>query len=181
VGLGAAWLHCRVPRCARHAGPFKSVHDAVYGNFSVGVADHAAAIAQLCKRNAWMDAERVGIMGHVLGRIFFYLRAHSGPGYLSCRGCLPRRATILGKPSITSRISICLRGAESRTNRPDLIKQASKVTAGRLMSVVGSSDHFIVSSAMKMTRALIEEGIDHECVVIPHAFHQFAAPRKTTF
>ena len=62
----------------------------------------------------------------------------------------------------------------------DLIKQASKLK-GRLMIVVGTSDHFILSSAIKMTRALIEEGIDHEFVAMPQAFHQFAGVEEDYF
>jgi len=44
---------------------------------------------------------------------------------------------------------------------------------GHLMIVAGTSDCFAIYTAMKMTRALIEKGIDHEFVVVPEAFHQF--------
>ena len=42
-----------------------------------------------------------------------------------------------------------------------------------LMMAVGTSDHGCMPSAMKMTRSLIEAGVDHDLLVIPQAFHAF--------
>ena len=160
-------------------GRSKAFHDAVCGDFTVGVPDHAAAIQQLCERNPWMDARRVGIMGHSWGGYFSTCALMQAPDTY--------HAAVSSAPSYDPWEAIYY---EPYLNLPlknrapyekaDLIRQASKVK-GRLMIVVGTSDHFILASAMKMTRALIERGVDHDFVAVPQGFHQFSGVEEDYF
>lgn len=152
-------------------GRSKAFHDAIYGNFTVGIADHAAAIRQLCSRNGWMDANRVGITGHSWG------------GYFSTAALLlapdTYHAAVSYAPSYGPWDAIYYEPyLDVPQKNPgfyrdaDLIRQAAKLR-GRLMIVAGTSDYFSIQTAMKMTWALIAAGIDHEFVPVPQAYHQF--------
>jgi dipeptidyl-peptidase-4 len=152
-------------------GRSKAFHDVVYGNWTVGIPDHAAGIRQLCKRHPWMDARRVGITGHSWGGYYstcaliqapdvYHAAVSYAPGY-------DPWDTILSEPYLG--LPIKHRAAYEDA---DIFKQASKVK-GPLMILAGPSDYLVITSAMKMTWALIEAGIDHEFIVVPEAFHQF--------
>ena len=47
-----------------------------------------------------------------------------------------------------------------------------------LTKTTGTSDDIVIISAMKMTRALIDAGIDHEFVIVPQAYHQFVGAEE---
>jgi len=152
-------------------GRSKAFHDAVYSNFTVGITDHAAAIRQLCERHSWMDAGRVGITGHSWGGYFSTCALlqepdtyHAAVSYAPSYG--PWDA-IYYEPYLDLPLK-----NRAAYDRADIIGQASRLK-GQLMIVAGTSDYFSIYSAMKMTRALIEAGIDHELCVVPQAFHQF--------
>ena len=151
-------------------GRSKAFQDVIYCNWTAGLSDHAAAIHQLCERNAWMDANRVGITGHSWGGYFstcalmdmpdtYHAAVSYAPHYDPWNG-------ILYEPYLNLPIR-----NRAPYDHAELFKQAHKVK-GQLMILAGTSDNGF-STAMKMTRALIDAGIDHEFVVVPQAFHHF--------
>jgi dipeptidyl aminopeptidase/acylaminoacyl peptidase len=152
-------------------GRSKAFHDAIYRHWAAGVPDHAGAIRQLCERHPWMDAGMVGIFGHSWGGYFsacalihfpdvYRASVSSAPG-------LNPWDMIIWEPYLD--LPVRGRGAYDRDN---LLRQADKVK-GKLMLVVGTSDHSTIHTALKMTRAMIDAGVDHEIVVLPEAPHRF--------
>jgi len=160
-------------------GRSKAFHDVVYGNWTVGIADHASAIGQLSERHTWVDTSRVGIYGHSWGGAFctwalilapdvYHAAVAYAPGYDPWDTILYE--PYLGLPSHN-------RGAYDSA---DIQKRAGLVKRP-LMIVAGTSDYNIFGSAMKMTRALIDAGTEHEFVVIPEAFHHFSGTEEKYF
>jgi len=152
-------------------GRSKAFQDFVQGNWAAGIADHIGAVKQLCARHSWMDARRVGIYGHSWGGHAstcalmeapdtYHAAVSSEPGYDPWQ-------YILSEPYLDAPQKN--RAAYDQAN---LIRQAAKVTRP-LMIVTGTRYNLVTSAAMKMTRALIEAGIDHEFVVVPDATHHF--------
>jgi dipeptidyl aminopeptidase/acylaminoacyl peptidase len=152
-------------------GRSKAFLDVIYGNWDAGVPDHAGAIRQLCARHPWMDAHRVGIFGHSWGGYFsacalmyypevYHASVSSAPG--------PNPWDLMiWEPYL----DLPQRNPEAY-DRSNLLEQAEKVK-GKLMLVVGTSDHYNINTTLKMTRALIDKGIDHELVVLPQAHHGY--------
>lgn len=160
-------------------GRSKAFHDTVYGNWPAGIADHAAAIRQLCARNSWMDPGRVGITGFSWGGYFSICALIEAPDVFhaavaACPGPDPWDMILwepyLGLPQ------------RNRTayDRANLVAQAEKVN-GRLMLVVGTEDIWTIHATLKMTRALIDGRVDHELVVIPGAGHAFVGGEEEYF
>jgi dipeptidyl aminopeptidase/acylaminoacyl peptidase len=160
-------------------GRSKAFHDVVYGNWTAGVMDHASAIDQLCARHRWMDANRVGICGGSWGGYFstcaliqapdtYHAAVSYAPGYDLWN-------SILCEPylDLPQRNRVAYDAA-------DLMRYADKVK-GKLMIVIGTSDQGCMSSAIKMTRALIDRGIDHEFVAIPQAGHGFVTSADRSY
>jgi dipeptidyl aminopeptidase/acylaminoacyl peptidase len=152
-------------------GRSKAFHDVVCGNWNAGMADHICAIQQLCARHTWMDSERIGITGHSWGGYFSTAALMRAPEtYHAAVSYAPHYdpwSSILYEPYIG--VPVTDRAAYDDA---DLIKSAQKI-ARPLMILAGSRDDNVFSTSMKMTRALIEAGIDHEFVVIPDASHHF--------
>jgi dipeptidyl aminopeptidase/acylaminoacyl peptidase len=157
-------------------GRSKAFHDVVYGNWTAGIPDHVAAMCELTGRHSWMDADRVGVMGHSWGGYFstcallqapdtYHAAVAYAPGYDPWDVII--HEPYLGLPQTN-------RAAYDAAN---IIKQARGIRRP-LMIVAGSSDYIVINSAMKMTWALIEAGIDHEFVVVPQAFHQFVGAEE---
>lgn len=160
-------------------GRSKPFLDAVHHNWSVGIADHAAAIRQLCARNRWMDSARVGIYGHSWGGYsstcaimqapdVYHAAVSSEPGYDPWHYILSE--PYLGFPQQN----------KSAYEEADLIRQAAKVSRP-LMIAMGTRYNLVTSSVMKMVRALIEAGVEHELVVIPEATHHFVGIEEDYF
>ena len=151
-------------------GRSKAFHDVVYANWRVGLADHVAAVRQLCERHRWMDANRIGITGHSWGGYFSICALMAAPDtYHAAVSYAPHCDpwdSILYEPYL----GLPQKG-QVAYEQADLFREASEVK-GHLMILAGTSDNGF-SSTMKMTRALIEAGIDHECVVVPGALHHF--------
>jgi len=152
-------------------GRSKAFHEAVYRDWTVGIADHASAIRQLCGRHSWMDASRVGITGHSWGGYFSTCALIQAPEVY--------RAAVSYEPGYDPWDLIIYepylglpQKDRSAYERADLFRQVGQLR-GQLMIVAGTSDHYVFNSAMRMTRALIDAGIDHEFVVVPNAFHHF--------
>jgi dipeptidyl aminopeptidase/acylaminoacyl peptidase len=152
-------------------GRSKAFHDVIYSNWAAGVPDHATAIRQLCQRYPWMDASRVGIFGHSWGGYFsacalmyapevYHASVSSAPG-------LNPWDMIIWEPYLD-----LPQRNPAAYDRDNLLDQAQKVK-GKLMLVVGTSDHYNINTTLKMTRALIDAGIDHELVIVPQAHHVY--------
>jgi dipeptidyl-peptidase 4 len=152
-------------------GRSKAFQDAVVGDWTVGVLDHANGIRELCERHPWMDVERVGIYGHSWGGYFATSALMQAPDVYQAAvayepGYDPWQYIIsepyLGVPQSN----------RTRYDKADLIKRAKEIKRP-LMILTGTRYTRVVSSAMKMTRALIEAGVDHEVVIVPEATHFF--------
>jgi dipeptidyl aminopeptidase/acylaminoacyl peptidase len=159
-------------------GRSKAFHDSVYGNWNAGVPDHVGAMRQLCKRHSWMDADRVGIVGHSWGGYYatyalanapdvYHAAVAYSPGYDPWDNVLYE--PYLGMP----------RQNRAAYEQADLSRQADKIKRPLLIAS-GTSDN-VLGSVMKMTRALIEAGICHELVIVPEAFHHFTGHEEDYF
>lgn len=156
-------------------GRSKAFHDSVCKDWGAAIADHADAITQLCERHPWMDGNRVGIYGHSWGGYFatlalmeapdtYHAAVAYAPGYNPWDSILYE--PYMGLPT-HDRVAY---------ERADISQRAFQLKQP-LMILAGTSDlHF--NSAMRFTRALIVAGIDHECVVVPEAFHHFSGPEE---
>jgi dipeptidyl aminopeptidase/acylaminoacyl peptidase len=154
-------------------------HSVVYEDFTAGIADHVAAIRQLCERHPWMDATRVGITGHSWGGYFstcalmqapetYHAAVSSEPGYDPWH-------TILSEPYLD-----LPQKNRAAYERADVIRQAHRIRRP-LMIITGTRYNPCTSNAFKMTRALIEARVDHELVVIPDATHGFIGAEEDYF
>jgi dipeptidyl aminopeptidase/acylaminoacyl peptidase len=123
-----------------------------------------------------MDARRVGVTGHSWGGYFstcaliqapdtYHAAVSYSPGY-------DPWDAIIYEPYLN--LPLKNRAAYENAN---IIRQASRVK-GQLMILAGTSDDLVIISAMKMTWALIEAGVDHEFVVVPQACHQFVGAEE---
>ena len=160
-------------------GRSRAFHEVACGDWGAAVADHALAIRQLCARNPWMDDSRVGIYGGSWG------------GYFATRALMYQpqvyRAAVAFSPGYDLRGSILVEpylgvGEQNSTahERADIVAQAGALK-GRLMILVGTADFGCLPSALEMTHALINAGIDHEVVVIPEAAHGFVRPNDRNY
>ena len=149
----------------------KAFQDVIHGNWAAGIADHTNAMHQLCARHSWMDSRRVGIYGHSWGGYAstcalmqapdtYHAAVSSEPGYDPWQYILSEPYLDLPQKNRAS------------YDEADLISQAAKIKRP-LMIITGTRYNMVTSSAMKMTRALIEAGIDHEFVIVPDATHHF--------
>jgi dipeptidyl aminopeptidase/acylaminoacyl peptidase len=157
-------------------GRSKEFQDAVYGNWRAGIPDHITAMRQLCQRHPWMDANRVGITGHSWGGYFstcalieapdvYHAAVAYEPGYDPWHYILSE--PYLDLPHRNRAAYDCA----------DLIRQAARVK-GQLMILMGTSYNLTTSTGMRMTRALIDAGVDHEFVVVPGATHYFVGAEE---
>jgi dipeptidyl aminopeptidase/acylaminoacyl peptidase len=152
-------------------GRSKAFHDAAHDDFLVGLLDHQAAMKQLCDRHTWLDRKRVGITGHSWGGMFstmalieapetYRVAVSSEPGYDPWH-------TILSEPYLGFP-----KDHRDRYERIDPARHAHRL-AGNLMIITGTRYNGVTGPAIRMTRALIDAGIDHEFVMIPDATHGF--------
>jgi len=153
-------------------GRSKSFHDVVEGSWEPALTDQAFAIRQLCERHAWIDVSRVGIIGHSWGGYFAtYALLQAPDTYHAAAACSPGYDPwhlMINEPYL----GLPLRNRQAY-DRADIARSA-KDLRGRLLIVAGTSDDAVMGPAMRMVRALIDAGIDHECVLVPNAFHHFS-------
>jgi dipeptidyl-peptidase-4 len=152
----------------------KAFHDVAYKEWRRHVtADHAAALRNLAHERPWMDLERVGVYGHSWGGYFTFACLVDAPelyraGFSSAPGYDPYDMFIyepyLGGPPTASN--------KSAYDDALLYADAPKLQ-GKLMIAAGSNDLMVWSSAVKMSRALIDAGKDHELVMLPEEGHGF--------
>jgi dipeptidyl-peptidase 4 len=160
-------------------GRSKAFQDAVHGSFAAVIPDHAGAIRQLCERHSWMDANRVGIIGHSWGGYFSTCALIQAPeiyhAAVSHEPAYDPWHFIISEPYLD-----LPQKNRAAYEQADLTKQAGKIK-GRLMILTGTSFNATAPAAMRMTRALIESGIDHEFVLIPEATHGFVGAEEDYF
>ncbi len=161
-------------------GRSKAFHDAVYGDWAgARVADHAGAIGQLVERHDFLDADRVGVMGHSWG------------GYSAFRLLADRpdvyRAAVANSPAFDTYASVlyeCYLGLPQQN--PDVYAAADALPLaaelqGALMIACGTSDHQTWTDAIKMTEALVRAGKPHEFVILPGQPHWYDATHERYF
>jgi YD repeat-containing protein len=161
-------------------GRSKAFHDAVYQNWAGAlVDDHPAAVQQLADRHAFIDGDRVGVMGHSWGgHSAFRLLAERPEVY---------RAGVTNAPAVDpyrSSIYECYLG-DLRHNREiyeaaDALSLASQVK-GALMIACGTSDNATWSDSIKLTEALVRAGKCHEFVVLPRQPHWYDSTHDSYF
>ncbi|WP_242129322.1 prolyl oligopeptidase family serine peptidase [Sphingobium sp. Sx8-8] len=151
-------------------GRSRSFHTAFHGRFGdYEIADHAAAVPQLCKLFPFIDPDRVGIWGHSLGG-YFAIRAliDASDVFQVAVSCAPSAA-----PSRAGLLEAfygpAARDAAER-RRADLYDKAGRI-AGRLLLIVGSADPVVFASTMKLVRSLVDAQVAHDLVVLPDARH----------
>lgn len=152
----------------------KQFHDVGYADlgFSAALADHAAAVEQLATRHAWIDADRVGILGN------------SGGGHMAVRALIEQPETF----------SVAVSGVGNHDNRryhagwgeryiglleddPEAWRRQSNVELaarlrGRLLLGLAELDANVHPSASRaLIAALVEADVDHDVVVLPHGDH----------
>jgi dipeptidyl-peptidase 4 len=158
-------------------GRSKSFFDVICNDWTAGVADHSAAIRQLCERYRWMDAERVGITGHSWGGYFATCALIQHPQ--TYHAAVSYEGAYDPWDGIQYEIFLDLpQTNRAAYDRADLTKQAGNLR-GKFMMITGTAYCHTTSGAMRMTRALIEAGIDHELVVAPDAGHNFIGAEES--
>jgi dipeptidyl aminopeptidase/acylaminoacyl peptidase len=153
-------------------GRSKAFHDATYLRWANVVPDdHAEAIRQLAERHAFIDGDRVGIIGHSWG------------GYYSFR-CLADRPDVYKAAVVSAAghdanpfvlyepyLDLPQRNPEGYAFA-DSYRLAARVE-GELMLAVGSSDAPNWTDTIKMSEALIRAGKLHEFVALPEQGHAY--------
>jgi dipeptidyl aminopeptidase/acylaminoacyl peptidase len=153
-------------------GRSKAFHDASYLRWANVLADdHAGALLQLAERYDFIDASRIGIVGHSWG------------GYSAFR-CLADRPDVY-------RAAVCSAAGFDATGlvlyecyldlperNPDgyAFADCSPLVTGldgAVMLAVGTSDHPNWAETLRMSEALIQAGKEHELVVLPEQFHAY--------
>ena len=161
-------------------GRSKAFQDTVYGAWGVNeIPDHAGAVRQLIARHHWMDGDRVGIMGHSWGAYFSTLALVQAPDLY--------KAAVSSSPgydpwdSILYEPYLDLPGRNRAAyDHAALPKHAAKVK-GALLMASGTSEFSVIGSAMKMSRALIEENVQHELVILPGEYHAYVGAGERYF
>jgi dipeptidyl aminopeptidase/acylaminoacyl peptidase len=152
-------------------GRSKAFQDAVHGNWRAGIPDHVAAMRQLCDRHPFLDRSRIGIYGHSWGGYYSLCALIEAPDvYRASVSSAPGPDPwdmIIWEPYLD--LPSRNRAAYDEAN---LVEQAHRVQ-GKLMLVVGTSDHANINTTMKLTRTLVDAGVEHELVVFPQAGHGF--------
>ena len=159
-------------------GRSKAFQDTVYHSWAgCQIPDHAGAIQQLCERNSWMDANRVGITGHSWGAYYATLALIQAPHvYHAAVASSSGAYDLLGYAIHEPYLGL---PQENRAtyDEANLIARAKNLK-GKLMMVSATSDHIV--SMIRMTHALMEAGISHEYVLLPGAGHSYIG-RETDY
>jgi len=150
----------------------KAFQDVIYGSWGRNeIPDHAGAIKQLGERHAFMDLDRVGIFGHSWGGYFTFRALAQAPeiyrvGVASAPGFDPWEAFMyepyLGMPEDN----------KAAYEYASLFAQAPLIK-GKLMLGGGTTDHFTFTDVIKMSRTLIDAGVQHDLVVLPGQPHGY--------
>ncbi|MYE10338.1 MAG: prolyl oligopeptidase family serine peptidase [Gammaproteobacteria bacterium] len=150
----------------------KAFQDVIYRSWGKNeIADHAGAIRQLGERHPFMDLDRVGIWGHSWGGYYAFAALAQAPDLY--------RAAVSSAPGYNPYASLLY---EPYLDLPHRAKSAYEFASpyrlapqvrGRLMLVGGLADFATFPEFMRMSRALIDAGIDHDQVVLPEEGHGY--------
>ena len=153
-------------------GRSKAYHDVVYKNWGqFEIADHSGAIRQLGERHAFMDLDRVGIMGGSWGGHFTFRALTQAPelykvGISEVPGYDSRAFTLyeiyLGMPQENKALY----------DAADALALAPKLK-GKLLITGGLNDTGTQKDYYKMSEALIRLGIQHDTMTYPNAGHGY--------
>ncbi len=153
-------------------GRSKAFHDVVYKNWGqFEINDHAGAIRQLGERHAFMDLDRVGVMGGSWGGHFTFRALTQAPdlykvGIAEVPGYDSRAFTLyevyLGMPQDNK----ALYDAADALPLAPLLK-------GKLLMTGGLNDTGTQKDYYKMSEALIRLGIQHDTMTYPNSGHGF--------
>jgi dipeptidyl-peptidase-4 len=151
-------------------GRSKAFQDVVYANLARHeIPDHVAAIRQLAARHASIDTDRIGVWGHSWGGYYAILAMAQAPETF--------RAGVAAAPTPDARYTFFSEpylGLPSRAaaayDHADLARWLPAIT-GKLLVAVGTADPLL--DGIKITKGLIDAGVDHEFVVLPGAQHSF--------
>jgi dipeptidyl-peptidase-4 len=150
----------------------KEFQDVVYGDWGQHVVDdHAAVVKQLGERHSYIDTTRVGIWGHSWG------------GHFSFR-CMAMRpdifhAAFVSAPGFSAWDAMIYEPYLDLPQRNKAAYDAANcfplagLVKGKLTLAAGSSDVNTYRDVLKMSRELIEHGIDHETVVVTGDTHAY--------
>ncbi|MDE0365371.1 MAG: alpha/beta fold hydrolase [Gammaproteobacteria bacterium] len=158
----------------------KAFQDVIYRSWGRNeIADHAAAIRQLGERHGFLDLDRVGIWGHSWGGYYAFAALAQAPDLY--------RAAVSSAPGFNPYASLLY---EPYLDLPDRARAAydfaqpyrlAPQVKGRLMLVGGLADFATFPEFMRMSRALIDAGVDHEQVVLPEEGHGYTGVAEDYF
>ena len=158
----------------------KAFQDVVYRSWGRNeIPDHAGAIRQLAERHPYMDLDRVGIWGHSWGGYYAFAALAQAPDLY--------RAAVSSAPGFNPYASLLY---EPYLDLPDRAKAAydfatpyrlAPQVKGSLMLAGGLADFATFPEFMRMSRALIDAGIDHEQVVLPEEGHGYTGVAEGYF
>jgi len=158
----------------------KAFQDVIYRSWGRNeIADHSGAIRQLAERHAFMDLDRVGIWGHSWGGYFAFAALVQAPDLY--------RAAVSSAPGFNPYSSLLY---EPYLDLPSRAKEAYEFATpyrlapsikGRLMIAGGLADFATFPEFMRMSRALIDAGIDHDQVVLPEEGHGYTGVAEEYF
>jgi dipeptidyl aminopeptidase/acylaminoacyl peptidase len=153
-------------------GRSKAFHDVVYRNWGgFEIADHAGAIEQLAEREAFVDRERVAVMGASWGGHFAFRALTQAselyrwgisevPGYYSRE--VVHIEPYLGLPA----------------DNPELYDAAdciplAPLLKGKLLQTGGLNDTCTQKDFFRMSEELVRIGIQHDTMTYPNMGHGF--------
>ena len=158
----------------------KAFQDVIYRDWGRNeIPDHAGAIRQLGERHEFMDLDRVGIWGHSWGGYYAFAALARAPDLY--------RAAVSSAPGFNPYAGLLY---EPYLDLPDRAKDAYEFALpfrlaarieGRLMLAGGLADYATFPDLMRMSRALIDAGIDHEQVVLPEEGHGYTGVAEEYF
>ena len=152
----------------------KAFHDVAYGNLQRGggIDDQVAAIKQLGERYAWMDLDRVGIMGF------------SGGGFASARAMLSHpdffKVAVSNAGNLDQRLynagwGEALQGLlEGNNYEEQACVSLAKNLRGKLLLTSGDSDANVhVAHMLQFVHELIKHNKDFDLLILPNRQHSY--------
>jgi dienelactone hydrolase len=149
----------------------RALHQASYGELlEPPLADHAAAMRQLCERHAFLDAGRIGIFGQ------------SGGGFAAARALFDYGETfkvgvsVCGNHDNNLNIATWSDKYRGPGNPTRWAAQANGAAAhklqGKLLLISGDMDENVhVSQTLRLADALIQANRDFDLLIVPNEGH----------
>ena len=177
----AGFIVVSVGQRGGHPGRSKWYHNYGYGNLrDYPLADHKAAIEQLCLRHAYMDIHRVGIHGHSGGGFMSTAAMLQYPDFfkvaVSCAG--NHDNNIYNRAWSEKHHGVTETTEDDGTMRFDIRVPANHELVanlkGHLLLIHGEIDNNVhPANTMRMVDALIRAGKRFDMLLIPNQRHHF--------